>query len=74
MQGWSDFAVFGDRQACKTLVLGEIVNLWLNTSLFQRRFNMLLCSSKENIRHSFAITQTLGILLTVVARKGLGGD
>ena len=29
MQGWSDFAVCGDRRECKTLVLGEITNLWL---------------------------------------------
>ena len=31
MQGWSDFAVFGNRQTCETLVLGEIKNNLLNT-------------------------------------------
>ena len=25
------FCRFGDRQACKTPVLGEIINLWLST-------------------------------------------
>ena len=29
------FAICGDRQACTTPVLGEIKNLWLNTSPFQ---------------------------------------
>ena len=55
---------FGDRQVCKTPVLGEIRNLSLNTSSFQWRFNMLLWSSEENISHSFVIAQKLGILLT----------
>ena len=53
MQGWSDFA-----HVCKTPVLGDITNLWLNISPIQWRFNLLLCSSKENISHFFAIAQT----------------
>ena len=34
------FCRFGDRQACKTPVLWEITNLWLNTSPFQWRLHM----------------------------------
>ena len=58
------FSPFGDRQACKTPVVGEITNPCLNTSPFQRKFNMSLCNAKENLSYSFAISQKLGILLT----------
>ena len=70
------FCRLGDRQP----VIRDIANLWLNTSPFQWRFNMLLCISKENISHSFAVAQKLRHFIDVwcvrrvVANKMIGGD
>ena len=74
------FCRFDDRQACKPTVLGEITNLWLNTPPFQRKFNMLLCSSKENISHYFCdCTETrhfidAGCVRGTIMSKRIVGD
>ena len=44
MQRWSDFAICGET-GMKTSILGEITNLWLNTSPFQFRFKLRSAAS-----------------------------
>ena len=63
MQGWIDFAVLATERPVNLQFLKRL-QIWLSTSPFQWRFNVLLCRSQENISQSFAIAQKLGILLT----------